>query len=434
MKKLTLIIALLLSLLLLLTSLPALALDVEIGQQIQLKATNPLGVPLHKNAFSSLKDRVKDDAQATVIDTDNNKHWLNISTESGQQGWIIEKYVSQIIAEEDNNDTVGIEPHLVQEVWSSAPSCQTVVNNRQLLPRKNDTLRIGTWNIRWFPDGSLNSNDNSQKTDLDWLSCTIAWMDVDVLALQEIRTTPTAQTAWNSVIKDLNEYTGGNWQKILNGCGSPNSQHLGFLYNADKITPKNKQEVWQFNGASDDASEPCAGNLRPGYRAFFESPDGFDFYAISVHLDSGIKDRDISNRRTAAERIDQVTEDIKNIDGDIIILGDFNTMGTGSEESAREEIEELKAKAKQEEPGFTLVEFQPSCSHYFNKNPGLLDHILVSDSTIEDGELKIAQASVQGYCALNKCESIDQDMPSSYQKLSDHCPVLIDFINQDLDT
>jgi hypothetical protein len=75
---------------------PALALDVEVGQQVQLKATNPQGVPLHENPFPSLKGRLPDGVTATVTATDREKHWLKVQIPF-QQGWIIEKYVAQVL-------------------------------------------------------------------------------------------------------------------------------------------------------------------------------------------------------------------------------------------------------------------------------------------------------------------------------------------------
>jgi endonuclease/exonuclease/phosphatase family metal-dependent hydrolase len=75
---------------------PAFALEVEVGQQVELRATNPQGVPLHENPFPSFKGRFPDGATATVTETDNEKHWLKVKTPS-QQGWIVEKYVGQVL-------------------------------------------------------------------------------------------------------------------------------------------------------------------------------------------------------------------------------------------------------------------------------------------------------------------------------------------------
>jgi predicted extracellular nuclease len=257
-------------------------------------------------------------------------------------------------------------------------------------------------------------------------------MDVDILAVQEIKTTTEAQNAWNKVTRQLKNYTGDNWEVILNSCGNSNNQHLGFLYNANKVKYTERKEVWQFNGKANSASNPCINNLRPGYLAYFQSKvdNGFDFYAIAVHLDSGQTDRDLSNRQTAIARIDEVTKPLEAIDGDIVILGDFNTMGINQGISAKEEIKELKEKVVTESPGFELLTVQPSCTHYYQKKPGWLDQILVSQDT---KELINNNAYVQGYCALNSCNSLNGSLPDAALSLSDHCPVIVDFNNSDLD-
>ena len=418
--------------------LPLLALNVENGQQVKLKARRiDLGIPLHRESFPSMFDRVEDGALATVLDTANDKSWLKIETENGKNGWIVERYVAQVLNQPIPNPPPvppeENEGNTVTQVWTSATACDAVVSNGDLLSRSDtDTLRLASWNIRWFPDGQPNSGNSDKKTALDWLACTIAWMDVDALAVQEIKTTNGARNAWDKVTQKLKDYTGDDWEVILNSCGNPNSQHLGFLYNEDKLKVGDRQEVWQYNGRAESASNACQDNLRPGYLAYFESliDNGFDFYAVSIHSDSGRRDKDLNTRQTAIERIDDVTADLANIDGDFVILGDFNTMGIEDGISAKEEIRELKDKVATEVPGFNLLAVQPSCTHYYKKKPGWLDHVLVSADTTE---LITAKASVQGYCALNNCDSISGSLPKAAISLSDHCPIVVDFQNADLD-
>ena len=329
MKKFVAIFGVILTIFIYVAPLPVLALNVEVGQQVRLKARNDLGVPLHKESFPSLFDRVEDGTIAEVLDTANDKRWLNIKT-----------------------------------------------------------------------------------------------------AIQEIKTTTNARNAWDKVTQKLNEYTGDDWDVILNSCGRSDSQHVGFLYNKDKLKASNNKEVWQYNGRADDASNACKDNLRPGYLAYFEADNGFDFYAVSVHSDSGRKNKDLTTRQTAVERIDDVTSGLADIDKDIVILGDFNTMGIDEGISAKQEIKELKDKVTSESPGLKLLTVQPSCTHYYQKKPGWLDHILVSQDT---SELVANSASVQGYCAINSCNSISGSLPQAAVSLSDHCPILVDFNNSDLD-
>ena len=436
MKKLIAIFLIILTFFWCVTPLPVLALNVEVGQQVKLKARIDLGVPLHRNSFPSMFDRVEDGTVAQVLDTADDKRWLNIETPDGRTGWVVERYVAQVFAQPvppDDDGDGSVVGDIPTKVWTSATACDAVVDSGNLLSRSDaDTLRLASWNIRWFPDGQPGSGDSNSKTDLDWLSCTIAWMDVDVLAVQEIKTTTGAIDAWDTVTRKLKNYTGDDWEVILNSCGDSNSQHLGFLYNKDKLKVSDRQEVWQYNGRAEGASNACQDNLRPGYLAYFESltDDGFDFYAVSIHSDSGRRNKDLNTRQTAIERIDDVTAGLASIDGDFVILGDFNTMGIEGGISAEEEIKELKDKVATEIPGFKLLAVQPSCTHYYQKKPGWLDHILVSQDTTE---LLADKASVQGYCALNSCNSLSGSLPQAAETLSDHCPIVVDFENSDSD-
>ena len=76
---------------------PALALDVDLGQQVTLKAKNSAGVPLHELPQPSFLGRAPDKATATVLDFDDQKHWIKIQLSDGKEGWIVERYVGNIL-------------------------------------------------------------------------------------------------------------------------------------------------------------------------------------------------------------------------------------------------------------------------------------------------------------------------------------------------
>jgi hypothetical protein len=81
-----------------------------------------------------------------------------------------------------------------------------------MVPANPAILRVGTWNIRWFPRGCpSNSTCPDKTTDLPWLACTMAWMNVDLFAIQEILATPDAEFSLNSLRAELNRLTGGSW-------------------------------------------------------------------------------------------------------------------------------------------------------------------------------------------------------------------------------
>jgi hypothetical protein len=60
-----------------------------------------------------------------------------------------------------------------------------------MTPVNPAVLRVGTWNIRWFPRGcSSNQACPDRTTDIPWLSCAMAWMNVDLFTIEEILATP----------------------------------------------------------------------------------------------------------------------------------------------------------------------------------------------------------------------------------------------------
>ena len=83
-----------------------------------------------------------------------------------------------------------------------------------------------------------------------------------------------------------------------------------------------------------------------------------------------------------------------------------------------------------EKPGFQDLPITPRCTHYFRGRGGWLDHILVNHGM---AEVQTRSARVTGYCAIAQCQRIKGDYPLAYERLSDHCPVVIDIANQDQD-
>jgi hypothetical protein len=78
------------------------------------------------------------------------------------------------------------------------------------------------------------------------------------------------------------------------------------------------------------------------------------------------------------------------------------------------------------------VEADGACSQYFRGRGVLLDHFLVSPGTRELGRETFAQVS--GFCGEIDCRAIDpQEMPLSHGRLSDHCPLVLELRDQDLD-
>jgi endonuclease/exonuclease/phosphatase family metal-dependent hydrolase len=302
------------------------------------------------------------------------------------------------------------------------------------MPRENvDALRVGTWNIRWFPQGCSPSEECEENaTGIEWLACAIAWMDLDLLAVQELLDSEPARVQLATLTDKLNGLTAGEWQSDFQECGPPKSQHVGFLWNRRVVSLSEFADVPDMNGASDD-DQACAANLRPGRYSRVKSAtiEGVDFHAVSVHFDSGTSNRDYQYRRTAASRIPFIEANgtpLLELDLDVIVLGDFNTMG-------REEPPEVDATSEIEifddelAPGFRRAQATPACTEYFHRRPGTLDHVVVSTGMREAS----ASGCVTGYCAMLRCAEVSGKMPAAYERLSDHCPVVLEITDADLD-
>ncbi len=320
-------------------------------------------------------------------------------------------------------------------VWKSSTDCQQVVKDggRMAIPA-SDTLRIGTWNIRWFPHGSPPDRPEpaAAPTDLAWLACTLVWMQTDILVVQESLTTAEAWTAWDRILTALAQHTGHTWQWSVQPCGKPDGHHVGVLWNASRVTLSAFQSLWSLNSRATSAHNPCEGGLRPGHYAHVQSKHqpGADFHLIGLHLKSGPTVFAVEARHKALNRIDTAVAPFLEMDADVIILGDLNTMGAGDRHSQRSELKYLRRKVAKETPGFDVLFPEPRCSHYFRGRGDWLDHVLVAQDM---NETRTRSARVTGYCAVAGCRRIKGEYPLAHQHLSDHCPVIFEIDDRDRD-
>ena len=164
--------------------------------------------------------------------------------------------------------------------WTSRSDCETLLASRTL---GSTVPRIGTWNVRYFPDSQEQAQtDPAQATDVPWLACAIASLDVDVLAIQEFKSTAVASQKKQELIQRLNELTSGDWRVELSPCMPAEVQHPGFLYDASRVTATQFREIPVMN------PDPVCSNLSsPGFGGYFSIQGGPDFHLISVHLTAG---------------------------------------------------------------------------------------------------------------------------------------------------
>ncbi len=422
--------------------------EFEVGQPIVLRATKPVGVPIHRKNPPNFWKHVRTGTQVILEDIAEDGKWLTIRLQSGELAWVSIKYIRASAPRdlsENPKETEAIHTQSASEetssqedeakVWNSREGCERIVRNGgRMVQSSSDTLRIATWNLRWFPVGQPEDQHNpkSKPTDIDWLVCTLVWMQLDILTVQETLATSTAKNAWNTITRILSQKTGQKWKWYRQPCGRPHDHHIGLLWNDSQVELSQFESLWQFNSKAKSPKKACTFGLRPGQyvRVKSRQKGGADFHLIGLHLKSGPTVFAVEERQKALNRIDRTVAPFLKQDQDVVILGDFNTMGAGDRHSQTSELKHVRRQVSKESPGFDDLKLTPQCSQYFRGRGGWLDHVLVTKGMEEMQETK---ARVTGYCGVAKCERIKGDYPTAYRRLSDHCPVVVEITDQDQD-
>jgi endonuclease/exonuclease/phosphatase family metal-dependent hydrolase len=329
----------------------------------------------------------------------------------------------------------GIEPAPPEELealaFASPERCEALVASGRLLPRPEATVRFGSWNIRFFPDGG--PNGPHKPTDVDWLACAIAFMQVDVLAVQEFLA-PVGSAAeriearHRALLDRLKELTGDAWGIVLDEC-DPNRrdrQHVGFVFNRARVQLSRTRHVSSMN--------PDGGcrNLRPGLAADVRAPGGLDLHVVSFHAKAYGDARSRGRREHVYASMQAIVDEIRRGGGDetdLLILGDFNTVGCDDCPTRETPAQEAQALARAAgSAGLRHVQTSHPCSHYWDRQGsfGTLDHVL-ADASMRELE---GHVHVSGFCAASACA---YHGGASHTALSDHCPLLVDLVDEDRD-
>jgi endonuclease/exonuclease/phosphatase family metal-dependent hydrolase len=336
-------------------------------------------------------------------------------------------------------EAIGFSSEGFGPAWDDVGRCRQAVAQSRTSVRKAGVVRVGTWNIKWFPDGRPgNSPDENGGTDIQWLACAIAYLDVDVLALQEVKLTERGFAAKTELVQALDALTHTTWRFETDSCRDPYRQHVGLLYRTDRVDVTEQHTHPEIDPTESRAKDPdpaCRGNLRPAFAAYVKSKaGGLDFHLATSHLDSGREERDIKNRVDAwglIAKVAGVRRDLV-VDDDFVFLGDFNTMGCKkcSTPSPALERSALAAAMTKSAPELVLAETSAQCSQYYRGEAVLLDQVVVSRSMREAyGSMQV----IEGVCARSGCKHLETDQLPAFTRLSDHCPVLFDLRDVDDD-
>ncbi len=312
----------------------------------------------------------------------------------------------------------------------SPESCAELVGKRQRLARPARVARFASWNLHWFPDGKPGSGGSG--SDVEWLACAMSWLDADVIAVQEVKQTPAARAALEQLLRELNRLSTARYVSRLDDCGSSVPQHVGLIWNEARVTASDIGEVAALN----PTGAACGRQLRPGLAARFRFRGGLDLTAISAHFKSMADERALDLRESTFAAVPGVLRELtkRTGDTDLLLLGDLNTMGCDDcspPVSARDELRAADQSLRR--GGLRVVAADAAGSHFHEGRPALLDHALAS---LDMRELDLAaRTHVAGACAAGAGPAAPSGRAAKKrrQRLSDHCPIVLDLSDRDLD-
>lgn len=270
-------------------------------------------------------------------------------------------------------------------------------------------LRVGTFNVREFGAG----------TDLVRLTEILSESDSDVMAMQEIQ----RPDLMPPLATRLSERSGRRYQAAVSECGGKRTMHVGFLYDTARLQLEQLQE---FPELRDDRGGSCTLGARAGLLGVFSIRRWLHkkrYSLLTVHFPAGGDPQQARERQTFWSRALQIATRIRDSGEEhVMVLGDVNS--TGYRDNSHRERDAIHNAV--ERAGFHLLTPNLGCTEYFQP-PGLaafmpshLDHIVGSADLIA-----IEPARVLGFCETLRCAPT-RSMPSDYDTVSDHCPVLLD--------
>lgn len=317
-------------------------------------------------------------------------------------------------------------PPASKDAFTSAASCQELLRKGERLARPPGRARFASWNLRWFPDGE--PREGAAKTDLAWLACALGWLDVDVLAVQEMKQTPGADRALLQLLAELNRLSGGRYVARLDDCGSRVPQHVGLIWNEARVSAEGLETVAALN----PREGACQDQLRPGLAARVRSVGGLDLTVVSAHFKSKTDARAFGLREKSFAAVPGALAALtaRARDTDVLLLGDLNTMGCRScspTVSATQEQDLVRQRLTA--ASLSLLPADSAGTELFGGRSTLLDHAVVAASMRELPAA--ARVHVAGSCAAAGSK---RAAPAEARRaLSDHCPIVLDLIDRDLD-
>jgi len=312
--------------------------------------------------------------------------------------------------------------------WTSRSDCEQLLAERG---KSSRPPRIATWNIRYFPDSiETEQADTDKATDVAWVACAIASLDVDILVVQEFKNSEAGLAKQQELIEALNALTGGDWQLELDQCAPEEVQHPGFLFDGSHVSGENFREIPSLN-----PDPVCSNAVSPGFGGYFSIAGGPDFHLIAVHGQTGPSQPSYEKRQLITAALAAVVTEayVINSDQDLVFAGDFNTVGCETCDpvlSNEDEVAELAQSVAAFDPALTLLPTTEDCTRVAEDMPRI-DHMIAATTMAEVPEG--TQVHVSGICEEISCDRQVNWLEDAYDRLSDHCPLVLDLAELDDD-
>jgi endonuclease/exonuclease/phosphatase family metal-dependent hydrolase len=204
-------------------------------------------------------------------------------------------------------------------------------------------------------------------------------------------------------------------------------QHVGMLWNEARVRASAVQTVAALN----PRGEACRDQLRPGLAARLQLAGGLDLTVVSAHFKSKTDARAFGLRRQSFAAIPGALSQLSQSagDADVLLLGDLNTMGCDEcrpPVSAAEE--QAMVRGELHGAGLRLVPADALGSELSSGKRSLLDHAVASGRMRELPEA--ARSHLAGACETGSSAALQR---AARRGLSDHCPLVLDLTDRDLD-
>ena len=280
----------------------------------------------------------------------------------------------------------------------------TLAAQDTLTAQANQVFRVGTWNLEFLGADGNYRNNTPPRSEADYAAIgkKVVELGVCILAVQEIND--------EASLRKVAAGAGASWDCVLGTSGSwddgKTAQRIGFLYDKAQVDLLFAEEL---NGLPRQFEDQPIFHRVPVTAAFRHARSGCDFRLVTVHLKAGQKAQDAQKRRGEATLLAALLNELATQpreDGDIVLLGDFNsTYGTEPEQLF--EANQCFRYLEPRQPTPTIMHFAEG-----------IDQVVASESC---RELRRDSFTVDG--------DFDGMAKEAWRKTySDHFPVVVTFV------